>query len=111
MKEIEQLLKKIKKISKDKQAQYWWGVEFSDHAKPDYKARLLYSKRLESVIFAADSPEKLCQKLQQFIDSGNVKDAVVAYLEAQIQLEKSAIRTHENLIKEYNEKENENSSS
>lgn len=104
MKQIEKLLKQIVKISKDKQAQYWWGVEFSNHTVPDYKARLLYSKRLESVIFAADSPEKLCKKLEQFIETGNVKDAVIAYFEAQIELEKEAIKTHLRLIDEYNKK-------
>lgn len=105
MEKVEKLLKKIVRLSKDKEAMYWWGVEFSDHTKPDYKARVLYSKRLESVIFAADSVDKLCEKIKVFIKNGNVKDAVVAYFEAQIELEKSAIKTHERLIQEYKDQE------
>jgi hypothetical protein len=105
MKEVERMLKEIIKVSKDKQAQYWYGVEFCGHNKPDYRARILYSKRLESVLFGADSLPKLKEKIKRYIDNGNVKDSVIAYCEAQIELSKNDIRFNLNLIKEYEEKE------
>lgn len=101
MKEIEELLKQIIKTSKDKQAQYWYGVEFCGHNKPDYRARILFSKRMESALFASTSLPKLKEKVKLFIDNGNVKDSVVSYAEEQIKTLKSEILFHENLIKDY----------
>lgn len=101
MKEVEELLKEIIRISKDKQAQYWYGVEFSGHNKPDYRARILFSKRIESALFAATSLPKLKEKIKLFIDNGNVKDSVVSYAETQIKALKDEIHFHENLIKDY----------
>lgn len=101
MKEIEQLLKQIIKTSKDKQAQYWYGVEFCGHNKPDYRARILFSKRMESALFAATTLPKLKEKIKIFIDSGNVKSSVVQYAEEQIKQLYDEIKFHENLIKDY----------
>lgn len=101
MKEVEELLKEIIRLSKDKQAQYWYGVEFSGHTKPDYRARILFSKRVESALFAATSLPKLKEKIRLFIDNGNVKDSVITYAATQIKALKDEIRFHENLVKEY----------
>lgn len=100
MEEIEGLLKEIIRLSKDPQAQYWYGVEFSGHNKPDYRARILFSKRIESALFAATSLPKLKEKVKLFIKNGNVKDSVVKYAEVQIKSLLNEIRFHENLIKE-----------
>lgn len=104
MKEVEKLLKKIIKKSKDKQAQYWYGVEYCGHNEPDYRARILYSKRLESVLFSSTSLPKLKEKIELYIKNGNAKDSVIAYCEAQIELAKNDIRFNLNLIEEYNQK-------
>lgn len=101
MKEIEKLLKQIIKTSKDKQAQYWYGVEFCGHNKPDYRARILFSKRMESALFAATSLPSLKKKIELFIENGNVKDSVVQYAEEQIKQLGEEIRFHQNLIKDY----------
>lgn len=101
MKEVEKLLKEIIRLSKDKQAQYWYGVEFCGHGKPDYRARILFSKRIESCLFASTSLPKLKEKIELYIENGNVKDSVVSYAEVQIEALKDGIRFHENLIKDY----------
>lgn len=106
-KKIDRLLKKLVKDSGDKQAKYWYGVEFSDHTKPDYRARVLFSKRIDGALFASDNVEDLAKRIKDYIKKRSTIDANIAYFEAQILLDEASIETHKLAIEEYKKKRDE----
>ena len=102
MKRIEALLKKIRKQAKDKDATYLYGVEYSSNTKPGYKAMVRFTKHgVPPVIFAADTEDKLEDSILEYLGGEDVKDINIRYHQEQIELERQAIRFHENLIKDY----------
>lgn len=101
MKDIQELLEQVKKKAKDKDAGYMYGVEYSSHTKPGFKAVVRFSKNIQPVVFAASSRAQLKRAIQQYLDGAETKDVNIRYFEEQIDLEKKAIRFFEDQIADY----------
>lgn len=106
MKDVEELLKKIVKKSKDKNAIYLYGVEYSSNTAPGFKAMVRFSKdNVPSFAVAAKTKRQLKKEIQAYIDGDDVKNVNIRYHLAQIDLEEQAIRFHKNAIKDLEEYE------
>lgn len=103
MKEVERLLKQIRKRLRDPQATIFYGVEYSsDTKRPDWRARVVPSKNgVTPFLAGASSKQELIKQLNQFIKQKSIKDIAIQYCESQIELGKQSIKFHEDLIKEY----------
>lgn len=105
MKDVEKLLKEIIKRSKDKDAIYIYGVEYSSTSDPGFKALVRFTKEgVAPAVFAANSKQNLKKMIKKYLDGGNPKDVNILYHRGQISIEESAIRFHELLIEEYENK-------
>lgn len=102
MKEVERLLKQIIKKSGDKEAKYFYGVEHSQDAGPDYRARIVPSKAgVEPLLAGANTEEGLVGQLKAYLNGTDIKDIVIQYCEGQIELANKSIKFHEGLIRDY----------
>jgi len=107
MKEIEKLLRNIIKKMGDKQAKYFYGVEYSQDTGADWRARIIPSKTgVPPFLAGAATEEKLIKELNKYLREGDIKNIAVAYCEAQIRLGEESIKFHQGLISDY-EKLNE----
>lgn len=104
MKEIEKILKKIKKQMKDKDAHYLYGVEYSDDSKPRYQAVIRFSKAIAPLVAAGKSEKEVKESLESFLKGEEAKDVNIRYHEGFIDNLKSAVIFHEKMIDEYKEK-------
>lgn len=102
MQKVEQLVKKIIKKSKDKEARYFYGYEYSSDSGPNYKAVVQFSRTgVPPLLCGARTEVGLRKELQRYVDGEDVKDIAIQYCLAQIHAEEQAIKFHENLIKDY----------
>lgn len=102
MKDVEDLLKQVLKKAKDKDGKYLWGIEYSSDAKPGFKALVRFSKDgVQPIMFAGNTKRQLKKQLQDYLDGKEIKPVTVLFHEAQIELERSAIRFHERRIEDY----------
>lgn len=102
MKDVEELLKKIIAQSGDKDASYLYGVEYSSETEPGFKALVRFTKEgVSPVIVAAGTKRRLKNELERYLAGDDVKDINIRYHLGQIDLERQAIRFHENLINDY----------
>lgn len=102
MKDIEDLIKKIIKKSKDKDATYLYGVEYSNNYDPAYRCVIRFTKEgVTPVVIGTTSKRELKKTLKSVLDGGEVKDIIIRYHEAQIQNISSGIRFHRKAIEDY----------
>lgn len=102
MKDVENLIKKIIKKSKDKEANYLYGVEYANDSDPAFRCVIRFSKEgVTPVVIGTTSKRELKKTLQSILDGAEVKDVVVMYHEAQINNIGSAIRFHRKAIEDY----------
>lgn len=102
MTDVEQLIKKVTKKMKDKQAKYLYGYEFSSDSTPSYKAMIRFSKDgVPAVVFAAKTKRELKKQITEYLMGAEAKDINIRYHEAQIELEQEAIRFHQKAMEEY----------
>lgn len=111
MKEVEKLVKKIVKKLGDKDARYFYGVEYSHDSPPDYRIRIIPTKiGTQPVIIGAATENALVDQLNQFIETADHDTLAVQYCEHEIRQAEESIIFHKNVIKEY-EKKNADTSS
>lgn len=99
---IEKLIKQIIKKSKDKEARYFYGVEYSSDSGPNFKAVIQFSRTgVPPLLCGARTEVGLRKELQRYIDGDDVKDIAIQYCLAQIHAEEQAIKFHQDLIRDY----------
>ena len=111
MKDIEKLVKKAVKKIGDPQARWFYGVEYSHDANPDWRVRIIPTKTgCESLVIGGDTEQELVDQLKDFIKNGDPVPLAIQYCNHEITLHEQAISFNKNVIKEY-EKKNEDTSS
>lgn len=101
MKDIRELLQQIIDQSKDEEATFLYGFEDSSDSDPSWKAVVSFSRKdVSPVIVAAKTKRRLKLELKRYLDGEDVKDIIIRYHQAQIELEQKAIRFHEGLIRD-----------
>lgn len=109
MDDIEKLLKQAKKKLKDKQATYYYGVEYSSDSKPDFRARILPTKKgVQTVIVAGDSWEELKNKIQKFINGVDANTLAQDFLLHEISVLEQGISVNKQLLEEYEKLDDKN---
>lgn len=102
MKDVEDLIKKIIKKSKDKDATYLYGVEYANNYDPAYRCVIRFTKEgVTPVVIGTTSKRELKKTLKSVLDGEEVKDVIIRYHEAQIQNISSGIRFHRKAIEDY----------
>lgn len=109
MKEVEKLCKQIVKQSKDKDAKYFYGVEWSmDRSKPIYKAYIVFSKgKIPPMGIMTNSEADLIKGVKEYIKSNKGKDYIIKYHEAEIAEAEKTVFWHKEKIKEYEDTHSE----
>lgn len=112
MKEIEKLVKKaIKKIG-DKDARYSFGVEYTHDAQPNYLVRIQPTKEgCQPLVIGGVDENDLKEQLNDFLKNGDPDPLAVQYCMHQIKQFEQAIKFHEKIIQEYENKAHEDSRS
>lgn len=106
MKDVEELINKIIKKSNDKEATYLYGVEYSHNTDPAFRCVIRFTKDgVPPVIVGTTSKKELKKTLQSVLKGSEVKDVNMRYHEAQIELQKQAMRFHEKMLRDYRSKE------
>lgn len=103
MKDIEELIKEIVKQSKDKDAHYYYGCEYSnDYEKPLYKVYIGFSKQgVEPVMVSGDSKANIKRTLKDYLNNNDVKEVTLRYYKSEISTHEKAIRFLNSKIKEH----------
>lgn len=102
MKDVEALLLKIIEKAQDKEAKYLYGIEYSSDSKPGYKALVRFSKGdVKPIMFAGNTKRELKKGITDYLEGKEIKPVTIMFHEAQIELEKAAIRFHERRISDY----------
>lgn len=102
-KDIEKACKRIVRVSRDGQAYYHYGVEYSsDEKKPTYKAYIGWSKEgVEPLSFSAQTVTKLLEEMDEFTKDTPHSYIAVKWHQANIkQLERLAA-SHKDMILQY----------
>lgn len=108
MNDIEKLLKKAKKKLGDKQAVYYYGVEYSSDSKPDFRARIIPTKKgVQAVVMAGDSWTDLEKKIEEYIKGSSPISLAKDYLNHEISVHEQAISFNRKMLRDY-EKLDEN---
>lgn len=108
MKQIKKLLNEIIKKSKDKDAVFTYGYEFSSDSGYNYRAMIRFSKSaVEPLLAGADTLKGLEKALKGYLNGDSIKNIAIMYCEAQIEVEKKAIKFHLDLIDDYKKAEDE----
>lgn len=102
MDDIEKLLKQAKKKLKDKQATYYYGVEYASDGTADFRARLLPTKKgTQPVIVAGDSWDELKHKIQKYIEGVHENTLAQDFLLHEISVLEQGISVNKQLLEEY----------
>ncbi len=105
MKDIEELIKKIIKKAKDKDATYLYGVEYSNNTDPAFRCAIRFTKEgVTPVVIGTTSKRDLKKTLLSCLEGESARDINIRYHEAQIEVGEQGIRFHKNMIEDYKKK-------
>ena len=101
---VEKLLKKIRKQMKDKDAVYFYGVEFSSDTNrvSDWRARIVPTKANVSPFLCGGlTVDELIKNLEDYLESGDIQDIMIRYCDAQIHIHEEAVKFNKDLKRDY----------